>query len=495
MTQPAPLLSTQLDPRPVPRSGRRMRAHRLRAGELNLEHMRATAQHAAMGKLSAHVEDLSLTGAALVVHGAAASAGLVLVGDRLEKLRLECREGTIYRGTASVRRVMEREDDLVIGIELESRGIDLGLVYRFGSRHGFADLLSAVLSANETARIFSEFKAWVADFRSYLLTTKAFLDAEERALDGMDLLSREQTLQAYQEEVSPILVERLNAASAELSDFASRLSEDQHSHYRAYFRAHVIPLLCASPLLRRAYEKPLGYAGDYEMMNMLYRDHAEGDSLFSKVINIYAAQEPAARANINRLEYLGARIREMALEKDGRIRIASIGCGPAREITKLLEEQPRLGPRLEIALIDQEDRAITFAERTLGPLAAKHGARVQFIKESVRRLLTTKKLSAALGERDFIYSAGLFDYLNQRSVTALMSALYEALIPGGQLAIGNVAAHNPTRFFMEYALDWFLIHRSPEDLLAFAQALDPTPSRMMVDSEPLGVNLFLRLWK
>ena len=168
--------------------------------------------------------------------------------------------------------------------------------------------------------------------------------------------------------------------------------------------------------------------------------------------------------------------------------------GPVRKgrRTKDLVKKLEVG---EIALIDQEDRAITFAERTLGPLAAKHGARVQFIKESVRRLLTTKKLSAALGERDFIYSAGLFDYLNQRSVTALMSALYEALIPGGQLAIGNVAAHNPTRFFMEYALDWFLIHRSPEDLLAFAQALDPTPSRMMVDSEPLGVNLFLRLWK
>jgi extracellular factor (EF) 3-hydroxypalmitic acid methyl ester biosynthesis protein len=297
------------------------------------------------------------------------------------------------------------------------------------------------------------------------------------------------------EEVSPIVVERLNAASVELSDFASRLSDDQHTHYRAYFRTHVMPLLCASPLLRRAYEKPLGYAGDYEMMNMLYRDHAEGESLFGKVINIYGAQEPAARANINRLEYLGKRIRELTQETDGRVRIASIGCGPAREITKLLSEQPALGPRLEIALIDQEDRAIAFAERTLGPLAAKHGARVQFIKESVRRLLTTKKLSAALGERDFIYSAGLFDYLNQRSVAALMAALYEALVPGGQLAIGNVAAHNPTRFFMEYALDWFLIHRSPEDLLAFAGALEPAPARMMVDAEPLGVNLFLRLWK
>ena len=40
-----------------------------------------------------------------------------------------------------------------------------------------------------------------------------------------------------------------------------------------------------------------------------------------------------------------------------------------------------------------------------------------------------------------------------------------------------------------------LIHRTPEELLDFAKALQPTPSRMEVDAEPLGVNLFLRVWK
>ncbi len=342
----------------------------------------------------------------------------------------------------------------------------------------------------------NEFKIWVADLRDYLETTRNFLEAEERALDSLDLFSRSQALEAYLGEIAPQVVDRMNRASSELRELVSELPEEQHPAHRAYFRAHLLPLITQSPLLRRAYEKPLGYAGDYEMMNMLYRDHSEGASLFAKALNVYGAREPAAQANINRLTYLGGKIRSVLDARgDATLRLASIGCGPARELSLLLEQFPELGPRLDVALIDQEERVITYCERTLGPLAARTGARVKFIRESVRRLLTAKQLSAMLGERDFVYSAGLFDYLNQRSFLALQKALYEALVPGGQLAIGNVAQNNPTRWFMEYCLDWFLIHRSHEDLLGFAEQLEPRPARMEVDAEPLGVNLFLRVWK
>jgi extracellular factor (EF) 3-hydroxypalmitic acid methyl ester biosynthesis protein len=479
--------------RPTP--SRRMRARRLRVDDLNLGATTARARHTTLGDIDGRVFDLSLTGLAIAIPNAAASQGLALVGDRLNDLVVQCPTGILYEGTASVRRVADNGPDLVLGAELDFRGIDLGLVYRLGTRHGFAERFQAVVRSTEATRIFAEFKAWVADLHAYLLTTQDFLNAEERGLEGLDQLTRDQTLQEYLAEATPLLVTRMNQASRELADFASRLSDDQHPHYRAYFRGHLLPIFRASPLLRRAFDKPLGYAGDYEMMNMLYREHAEGDSLFARALNVYGAQEPAAVANINRLEYLGEKIAEMARQREGRIRIASIGCGPAREITQLLERNPELGSRLEVALIDQERRAIGFCERTLGPLAAQTGAKVQFIEESVRRLLTARKLSATLGQRELIYSAGLFDYLNTRSVSALLGALYEALVPGGTLFVGNVAAHNPTRYFMEYCLDWFLIHRSPEELLGFAEALVPQPSVSDVEAEPLGVNLFLRVVK
>jgi extracellular factor (EF) 3-hydroxypalmitic acid methyl ester biosynthesis protein len=85
----------------------------------------------------------------------------------------------------------------------------------------------------------------------------------------------------------------------------------------------------------------------------------------------------------------------------------------------------------------------------------------------------------------------LFDYLSDRTFSALLSALYDALSPDGLLAIGNVAEQNPTRWFMEYCLDWFLIHRSRAQLTELGNRLSPAPRSVSVDAEPLGVNLFL----
>jgi extracellular factor (EF) 3-hydroxypalmitic acid methyl ester biosynthesis protein len=399
----------------------------------------------------------------------------------------------IYRGSANVRRVSESNGNLVIGVEVRAPGIDLAELYRLGTRQSFQVRLEALLDG-VADDVPQEFKAWVADLRSYLERASEFLDQEERMLDDMDSYTRQQALDAYLEAGAQRIVERMNRASLELPELVRGLNEEQHSASRVYYKSQLLPLFEKSPLLRRASAKPLGYAGDYEMMNMLYRDHAEGSSLFGRALNLYAAQESAARSVVNRLDYLSSKIRR-AIEVRGRVRLASIGCGPARELFKVLDEYPELGPFLDVALIDQEERVITYCERTLGPLVNRTGARIHFIRESVRRLLTTRKLRDALGERDLIYSAGLFDYLDDRSFSALLSVLYEALAPTGQLVIGNYAIGNPSRYFMEYCLDWFLIHRDDAEMRQFASKLEPSPTRVEVEAEALGVNLFLNVWK
>jgi extracellular factor (EF) 3-hydroxypalmitic acid methyl ester biosynthesis protein len=50
---------------------------------------------------------------------------------------------------------------------------------------------------------------------------------------------------------------------------------------------------------------------------------------------------------------------------------------------------------------------------------------------------------------DFIYSAGLFDYLNDRVVRTAGARLVDALAPGGTALIGNFDVANPTRPLME----------------------------------------------
>ena len=55
---------------------------------------------------------------------------------------------------------------------------------------------------------------------------------------------------------------------------------------------------------------------------------------------------------------------------------------------------------------------------------------------------------------DLIYSAGLFDYLNDRVVRTAGARLVDALAPGGTAVIGNFDVANPTRPLMEHVRAW-----------------------------------------
>jgi len=469
----------------------RLRARRIPADAARLGAVRVRARHAQLGALAGVVRDLSVHGLALELDAEAGAAPL-LHGDRLEEVSVELDGQLLYAGRALVRRVHEADGLVLVGVELEEAGVDLGTLQRHEARRGFGERFVGLERQLRLEEVRPEFKAFVADLSSWLAATREFLDAEERALSGEDRLTREETLRDYLDRVAPRIIERLEEARVELSSLVAGFKEAEHAAHRAYCRRHLHGFFAASPFMRRALEKPLGYAGDYEMMNMLYRDHAEGETLFGRALNLYGTSELAARANINRLAFLGERIAALvAATPDRRVRLASIGCGPARELSTLLQQRPELGRRLDVALVDQEERSIAFCERTLAPLVQQTGLHVEPIRESIRRLLVARSLTAALGARDLVYSAGLFDYLGDRGFGVLAQALYTAVVPGGRLLIGNVAHDNPSRFTMEYYSEWFLHHRTRDELAAFGRALAPTPAEVSIEAEPTGVNLFL----
>jgi len=446
--------------------------------------------HPDAGKIEGEVKDLSLHG--LSVEPSTPISLEVFAGDRLTDLEIVCGDRQLFRGTGIIRRLSDVPNSQQIGIELAG-GIDLAELFREETRQGFAQRLRVF--EEEQARLLhvgERFKAWVADLRTELEALKAFLTAEELAMADEDLQTRLETENEILSMIHPKIVERMFLARGELNEMVRGFSEEEHETHRAYLKKHVVHLFTEAPFAKRAFEKPYGYAGDYEMMNMLYRDHREGSSLFAKAMNEYSTTEDAAVANINRIEFIqGLILDRMKTSKERPFRIASIGCGPAFEIHSLLRSDPSLGQHLDVALLDQDERSISHCERVLAPLAKETSARIHFIRESVRRLLTTRDGARMLGERDLIYSAGLFDYLGDRAFRQLLTNLYSSLSTDGSMAIGNVASHNSSRWVMEYVLEWFLIHRSASDLESMCSDLDPKPRSVTVSSEPSGINLFL----
>ena len=482
------------------RTSQKLRALRHRACEFGVGPIACTAWHPSFQVVSGLVENLSMGGLCVRLPGAV-TLGTMEVDDWLLSVHVSLQTGeVICHSDAVVRHVLIDGEDLVIGVQIKKGVVDLPLLYERQTRYRFASRCDQAERVADATRILPQFKEWVSDLRNYLERMRTFLDQEEAALESEDLFSRDQIVAQYLGEVAPRIIARVQTASHQMGPMLGSLSDDEHAAHRAYAQHHLRELFLQSPFVRRAHKKPLGYAGDYEMMNMLYRpSHAEGCSLFGRVLNMCTTSEIAARANVNRISFLQDKIRAAVRAHSAggknRIRIASVGSGPAREIEDLLTNEPHLGPLLDVMLIDQDVRAIAYCERRLVPLAESTGAQLHFVRESVRRLLCGGRLGYTMGARQLIYSAGLFDYLSDRSFVALLSALYEGAEEGGQILVGNVDQSNPTRYFMEYFAEWFLIHRSRPQLLDKAKLLRPLPAEVRVEAEPLGVNLFLVVQK
>ena len=68
--------------------------------------------------------------------------------------------------------------------------------------------------------------------------------------------------------------------------------------------------------------------------------------------------------------------------------------------------------------------------------------------------------------------------------------LAQRLLPGGTLYIGNMVPHIPSRWIMELHLDWYLIFRTHDEMIAFAQEAAPD-DEVFILPESTGFNPFV----
>ena len=95
---------------------------------------------------------------------------------------------------------------------------------------------------------------------------------------------------------------------------------------------------------------------------------------------------------------------------------------------------------------------------------------------------------------DFVYCAGLFDYLPDMVCQRLVPVFYSWVAPGGLLLITNVDPSNPIKHGMEHLLDWHLIYRGSREAARWKPE-GVANDQFLVIAESTGVNIFVELRK
>lgn len=290
----------------------------------------------------------------------------------------------------------------------------------------------------------------------------------------------------------------IDESLGQLETIVSDFSKEEHERHGFYLRKQLWNIIMCSPFMARTNLKPRGYSGDSVMMQMIYANEYQGDSTFSKLINKHPLDHPGSQAVRNRRKLISKKLNNMK----GRYRnpgeatqkILSVACGPAFELKDLLLSTEDCD-RFHFTFLDQDRYALFEAAKLVDQIEKTFGKKIgtNYLNESVRMMLATRHLGEKWGQFDFVYSMGLFDYLTPPVAAAVLKKLYELLIPGGEMVIGNFHISNPSRYYMEYWLDWVLYYR---DEMEFKELLGDMPSAdVNVSFEDTRVQMFLHVRK
>ena len=228
---------------------------------------------------------------------------------------------------------------------------------------------------------------------------------------------------------------------------------------------HAVARFChEDPFTRWSFEKPRGYSGDAGLLDFIYAHPSvqplvDAASPLGKEIHGFVSQAPACVAVRERRDLLAQLVDDVASSRGGDAEILTIASGHLREgaLSQALKDK---SIKRWIAL-DQDPLSV-------GAVASEFaGTAVEAVNGSVGTVL---KRPESFGTFDFIYAAGLYDYLADEIAIKLNQRSLQMLKPHGTFLFANFADVIPDDGYMETFMNWALLLRTEEDMWRIMKA-------------------------
>lgn len=218
------------------------------------------------------------------------------------------------------------------------------------------------------------------------------------------------------------------------------------------------------PFTRWSFEKPRGYSGDAHLLDFIYghpsvADEIAGGSELGQALYGSTRESLSSNAVRERCDLLARHVDGIAAAGGQQIEVLAIAAGHLREANR----STALGDgRIKRwVAFDQDPLSVGSILRDFS------GTCVEVIEGSVRGLLTR---AHDLGRFDFVYAAGLYDYLPERTAVKLTQRCLQLLKPGGVFLFANFSTEMIDDGFMETFMNWTLLQRSEEDMWGIIDA-------------------------
>ncbi|MBB3523561.1 MULTISPECIES: class I SAM-dependent methyltransferase [Rhizobium] len=212
------------------------------------------------------------------------------------------------------------------------------------------------------------------------------------------------------------------------------------------------------PLTRWSFEKPRGYSGDARLLDFIYgrpeiEDDVASSSTLGRSIYAYTRNASSSVAVRERRDILARRVDEIASARPGSTEVLAIASGHLREGP--LSHALGAGAIKRWVALDQDPMSVGTVARDFA------GTSVEALNGSVKSLLAGRH---ALGMFDFVYAAGLYDYLPDAVAIKLTKKCVSMLKPGGTFLFANFSPATDVDGYMETFMNWALLLRSEHEM-------------------------------
>jgi extracellular factor (EF) 3-hydroxypalmitic acid methyl ester biosynthesis protein len=423
------------------------------------------------------------------------------LSEILDPFKLILQERTIYSGKAVISNVVNAGAKMVCEVTLNSGSwteveFDTNTIGKHGVQGKFEGFIR---DWQKFYLVSDEYKVVTADAQTFLSELNLWIDQLEAGIRSAPAADQGKLEAEIAHNLRAPVSLAMRSMFERFEAVAGGIADDLQPIHRALGQRLLHPFLLCAPFINRTFTKPLGYAGDYEMMNMIVRNGLEGRTLFAKLVNSFLLDQAPAHAVRNRVNFLNkvivaetARLAQQGKKAD----IFCVACGPAWEAMNFIDQNP-LADQAQFCLLDFNEETLKHtADKADLIRKSKHRkTKVTMVKNSVQNLLRAgardKKPKA---EYDLIYCSGLYDYLNDSVCKSLNTYFFDLLKPGGLMVVGNFAPSTPIKNFMGHLLEWFLIYRDSNELAALAPQQVESHD-CVIRSEPSGTNFFLEVRK
>nr|WP_210290019.1 class I SAM-dependent methyltransferase [Rhizobium skierniewicense] len=251
-----------------------------------------------------------------------------------------------------------------------------------------------------------------------------------------------------------------------IHEVAGRLHQCRERYHSSVWK-EIIPLVqnhpvaayfLQDPFTHWSFDKPRGYSGDAQLLDFIYghpsvQDKIAAASPIGTALYDYTKDASSSVAVRERRDILTKYIDDVANTRGPDTEILTIAAGHLREANG--SSALAQGKIKRWVALDQDPLSVGAIMRDF------HGTCIEAIDGSVRGILSRRQ---ELGTFDFVYAAGLYDYLVDKVSIKLTQRCLEMLKPGGSFLFANFSQDIGVDGYMESFMNWALLLRTEQDM-------------------------------